>query len=382
MQQGGSCASERRRGRGLSEERTKFISLPVTTAPADDRQHVLVALAGDRPGWRWPLPPEGLTIGRTPPADIVIPDAAISRSHCRIEPDGGQVFVTDTGSTNGTRIDGRRIEGRTLLPVGSLLQLDAHVFQHDLASDAQLRRDDERLRDMETALAYVKAQLPVPGSGGAVETDWHYVPSTDLGGDACGAVWLPDGRFCCYLIDVSGHGAGAAMHAVAVMNALRPQALAGVDPGDPAAVLGRLNSLFQMEQHADMYFTIWYGVYDPATREMAFAAAGHHPAWLCLPGYPPTAIGTRNRMIGTPISRPFTAGHCLLPPGTTLYLFSDGVFEIVDSGGRAWQLADFVALLQPGGITGIPQHFHSIMQSKLAGRRFDDDFTLLALHFA
>lgn len=370
------------KGAGVSAERTKFIALPVAAAPSDDRQHVLVALAGERLGQRWLLPAAGLSIGRVAPADIVLDDLAISRSHCRVEPDGDSLFVTDTGSTNGTRIDGRRIEGRTLWPVGSLLQLERHVFQHDLASHAVLRHDGERRRDLETALAYVKAQLPVPCSGGAVEFDWHYVPSTDLGGDAFGAAWLPDGRFCCYLIDVSGHGAGAAMHAVAVMNALRPQALAGVDPGDPAAVLDRLNRLFQMEDHADMYFTIWYGVYDPASRQLAFAAAGHHPAWLCLADYPPTAIGTRNRMIGTPLAKPFTAGHCRVPPGTTLYLFSDGVFEIVDGTGKAWQLADFVPLLQPGAVAGIPKQMHATMQSRLAGRRFDDDFTLLALRFA
>jgi serine phosphatase RsbU (regulator of sigma subunit) len=365
----------------LSEERTKFISLPVSQPRSDDRQHMLVMLQGASPGQRWALPPGGLTIGRVAPADIVIPDSAISRSHCRVEADAGQLFVTDMGSTNGTRIDGRRIEGRTLLPVGGLLQLDGNIFQHDLLSDAQLRREDERLRELEAALAYVKAQLPVPTSSGPIGIDWHYVPSTDLGGDAFGAAWLPDGRFCCYLIDVSGHGAGAAMHAVAVMNALRPQALAGIDPGDPAAVLARLNRLFRMEDHADMYFTIWYGVYDPATREMGFAAAGHHPAFLCLPGFPPTAVGTKNRMIGTPIDRPFTAGRCLVPPGTTLYLFSDGVFEIVDADGKAWQLADFVPLLQPGRVARLPQQYHAIMQSKLAGRRFGDDFTLLALHF-
>jgi sigma-B regulation protein RsbU (phosphoserine phosphatase) len=208
------------------------------------------------------------------------------------------------------------------------------------------------------------------------------VPSADLGGDAFGASFLPDGRFCCYLIDVSGHGAGAAMHAVSVMNALRPQALASTDPGDPAAVLARLNLLFPMEANADMYFTIWYGVFDPATRRLVHAAAGHHPAWACVQGFAPQPIGTRNRMIGTPIARPFTAAAVLLPPAASLFVMSDGVFEIVDSGGRAWQMADFVGLLRPGPVSGLPRQYHEHMQQQVPHGRFDDDFTLLALHFA
>jgi sigma-B regulation protein RsbU (phosphoserine phosphatase) len=224
--------------------------------------------------------------------------------------------------------------------------------------------------------------LPQSQAQGPVEIDWHYVPCADLGGDAFGAFFLPDGRFCCYLIDVSGHGAGAAMHAVAVMNALRPEALGSTDPGDPAGVLQRLNMLFPMEAHADMYFTIWYGVFDPASRRLVHAAAGHHPAWCCVAGWAPQPIGTRNRMIGTPIARAFVASEVVLPPAASLFVMSDGVFEIVDRGGRAWQMADFVAMLRPGRVTGLPFHYHEYMQQQLPGGRFDDDFTLLALHFA
>lgn len=366
----------------MVQERTQFVPLPVGGSAAADRTHVLAVMNGNMAGTRWPLPDSGLSIGRSPPADVVLNDPAVSRLHCRVERRGNDVLVCDDGSTNGSFVDGRRVAGQAIWPVGSLLQVGSLLLQHDLASDAQLRRDDERLRDLYTALAYVRAQLPVPQATGPVAIDWHYVPSADLGGDAFGAAWLPDGRFCCYLIDVSGHGAGAAMHAVAVMNALRPQALGSVDAGDPAAVLARLNQLFPMEAHADMYFTIWYGVFDPATRRLVHAAAGHHPAYACVEGWPPQPLGTRNRMIGTPVARPFVAAEAVLPPATSLFVMSDGVFEIVDTAGRAWQMADFVGLLRPGPVGGLPRQYHDYMQQQVAHGRFDDDFTLLALHFA
>jgi pSer/pThr/pTyr-binding forkhead associated (FHA) protein len=47
-----------------------------------------------------------LTIGRKPPADIVVADADVSKMHARIRPDGDRLYVSDLGSTNGTSVDG------------------------------------------------------------------------------------------------------------------------------------------------------------------------------------------------------------------------------------------------------------------------------------
>ncbi len=47
-----------------------------------------------------------LTIGRKPPADIVIADTEVSSKHLRVRPDGDRVMVADLGSTNGSSIDG------------------------------------------------------------------------------------------------------------------------------------------------------------------------------------------------------------------------------------------------------------------------------------
>jgi hypothetical protein len=41
-----------------------------------------------------------------------------------------------------------------------------------------------------------------------------------------------------------------------------------VDFHDPGQVLTALNDAFQMERHNNMYFTIWYGVYDTAARSL------------------------------------------------------------------------------------------------------------------
>ncbi|MCC7351089.1 MAG: FHA domain-containing protein [Phycisphaerales bacterium] len=57
---------------------------------------------------------KALTIGRAPTCDLCLPDGAMSRQHCRIEPDGDRWLVVDLDSRNGTFINGRRIQRQHL----------------------------------------------------------------------------------------------------------------------------------------------------------------------------------------------------------------------------------------------------------------------------
>lgn len=51
-----------------------------------------------------------VSVGRSPNCDLVISHDSISRLHCQIEQINGEFFVTDTGSSNGTFINGKRLE--------------------------------------------------------------------------------------------------------------------------------------------------------------------------------------------------------------------------------------------------------------------------------
>jgi pSer/pThr/pTyr-binding forkhead associated (FHA) protein len=62
-------------------------------------------------------------IGRSPKCDIVIAHEGMSRQHCQIEVDAGEVFITDLGSTNGVLIDGEKIEPHKRTPYATYLTL-------------------------------------------------------------------------------------------------------------------------------------------------------------------------------------------------------------------------------------------------------------------
>lgn len=68
------------------------------------------------------------TIGRTARADFIVDAALISRLHCRLTADkSDQLVVEDLGSTNGTMVNGRRID-REVLRSGDVLTVGRVEF--------------------------------------------------------------------------------------------------------------------------------------------------------------------------------------------------------------------------------------------------------------
>ena len=65
----------------------------------------------------------GATLGRSRDADIVLDDANVSRKHAEVRPSGGSWIVRDLGSTNGVKVNGRRIQGAQSLKRGDVIEL-------------------------------------------------------------------------------------------------------------------------------------------------------------------------------------------------------------------------------------------------------------------
>ncbi len=66
-----------------------------------------------------------VVVGRHPQCDARLESLRVSRHHCCMTQDGGEVFVRDLGSTNGIRINGQRVETGRLRP-GDELSI-AHI---------------------------------------------------------------------------------------------------------------------------------------------------------------------------------------------------------------------------------------------------------------
>lgn len=84
------------------------------------RQQTALLLTG---GKRLVVGPTGATIGRSRQCDVMLDDPNVSRTHAEIRPRGGSWVLTDLGSTNGSRLNGRRLDGSEVLKAGDEIEL-------------------------------------------------------------------------------------------------------------------------------------------------------------------------------------------------------------------------------------------------------------------
>ncbi len=260
------------------------------------------------------------------------------------------------------------------------------LLERNEAFDA-LEKSEKALRtELTLAAQYVRSLLPEPEDR-IVKTDWRFIPSASLGGDAFDYQWLDDTHFAICLLDVCGHGVGPALLSVSVLNVLRSRALPGADFHDPTAVLTGLNHAFQMAEHNSMFFTMWYGVYDTNTRQLRFAGAGHPPALLipqqCAEANPVRQLASQSLMIGVDPTVEFPSDACDVGPGDQLYVYSDGVFEIACPDGKMWEFEDFVTLMGRNATAGESKIERLIAHArKLQNKEmFEDDFSIMEVTF-
>lgn len=350
--------------------------------PLENPVHFLLLLEDNSAPQRIPLSTLPVVIGRTAPADIILEGGTVSRRHCRLEQAGDGIMLSDLGSTNGTVVNGDPIAGPVALQDGAVIGIGAYRLRYHRRSVDETAEVDALERELKEAADYVASILPPPLSEGPVLAEWFYQSCARVGGDSFGYQMLDSQHFAAFVLDVAGHGTGAALHSVSVVNVLRQKLLPEVDFRDPSAVLRGMNRMFQMEQYNALFFTIWYGVYNIGQRVLTFATGGHHPAWL-LPPAPlhPVALATRNPSIGIAPDRDVAAARVSIPPGSALYLFSDGVFEIVDQQDRQWGMEQVLTLLPDASGEGGPRRLFEKVRAAARPGPFEDDVSILLLRF-
>lgn len=78
-----------------------------------------------------PFSPRGpVLVGRTGDNDVAIPEYSISKRHCFFEFQPGEISIFDCGSTNGTLLDGQKLEPKkgTRLKGGEIVTLGRYAF--------------------------------------------------------------------------------------------------------------------------------------------------------------------------------------------------------------------------------------------------------------
>jgi sigma-B regulation protein RsbU (phosphoserine phosphatase) len=255
--------------------------------------------------------------------------------------------------------------------------------QHDLLSTRrQLVEVQGKLkREFDDAAKYVRMMLPPPLAGRET-IEWEFQPSAHLGGDGLGYRRINADQIAFYVLDVTGHGLGSALLAVTALEFLRSRQVRETDFSKPSDVIRRLNLTFQMKDHAGKFFSVWYGVYSRAARQVTYASSGHPAALLFTEAdgkfsVTKTAPGGPSLGVLPEIEVPETTID--FSPKSQLCVFTDGLYEILDENKGHGSYDEFLAYLE--GEVAAGNQLYESMLSWLARARengaIDDDVTLL-----
>jgi len=229
--------------------------------------------------------------------------------------------------------------------VTHFIGVQSDVTDRRVAEDG-LRRSKEAVeRDLRMAARVQRALLPPSElQSGTLRIAHAFHPCDDLAGDGVSIVSLPDHRMGLYLLDVSGHGVGAALLSFTLNHVLSPAVegalLTGAVGGaavvvPPARVAERLNRQFPMER-SRQYFTFVYGVIDTRSGVFEYVLAGHPAPVLAAVGGATTLVAGSGFPIGMIEDAVFDQERLVLEPGDRLFFYTDGVVEALDAAEQEY----------------------------------------------
>ncbi|NEP44749.1 MAG: SpoIIE family protein phosphatase, partial [Okeania sp. SIO2H7] len=128
-----------------------------------------------------------------------------------------------------------------------------------------------------------------------------------------------------------------------------------------------------------------YGVYNRSQQQLTYASAGHPPAIL-ISGDRPSIEVQKLKTPGMPVGMfpeaMYLDESCQIQDLSSLYIFSDGVYEILQPDGTVWGLDPFINLLsENNGTDDSLDEILNFVKHLNSGEIFDDDFSLLKVAF-
>jgi sigma-B regulation protein RsbU (phosphoserine phosphatase) len=262
------------------------------------------------------------------------------------------------------------------------------VSQQLEAANLRIAREIEQIARIQRTL--LPAQLPeIPGLAIAA----HYETFDRAGGDLYDFARMEgdpntsaDDRWAILIADASGHGPAAATVCAIVHSILHayPQ-----EPSGPAELLGHVNQHLCAKQIESSFVTAFLAFYQPSTRELVYARAGHNPPLLISAagenGDGRHVTGSLDRAQGLPLGidaeAPFTEARLTLAPGEMVLLYTDGVIEAKNRAGEFLGIEGVERALAAceGGAQAAVRCITQAVREHLGDGKPSDDQTILVL---
>lgn len=201
----------------------------------------------------------------------------------------------------------------------------------------------------------------------------------ELGGDCYDFMPLANKRLALTIGDASGKGLAAALMIANVQSSLRTTAL--FSGNDGPTVLWAVNRQVYASSFADRYATIFYGIFNGATRTLQYVNAGHNPPMLIRRDSSIIWLGTGGAPVGLFPDSNYEEGAVQLNPGDLVLAYTDGVIETVNPAGEEWGVEGLRRAAAEGDAKCADEIVHTIFSSmdEFSGGRQIDDATVVVL---
>ena len=240
----------------------------------------------------------------------------------------------------------------------------------------QVDRELARVADIQHSL--LPERLPtIP----TLDIAAHYQTSRRAGGDYYDFIELPGGRWGILSADVSGHSTPAAVIMAIVHSIVGLAPTVADEP--PSKLLAYVNErlVARYTGGTGTFVTAWYGIYDPATRRLDYATAGHPPP---LRRHGPAVCpldAAHGLPLGIDAGEPYPAVTVQLAPGDVLLIYTDGITEARNPAGAFFDTDGLAAALTTatGSADDVMASVLSTVDAFTAAAAPSDDRTLLAV---
>ena len=159
-------------------------------------------------------------------------------------------------------------------------------------------------------------------------------PAKEVGGDFYDFFLVDDDHLAMVIADVSGKGVPAALFMVIAKTLLKNAAQTGLSP---RAVLEKVNNQLCENNEAEMFVTVWLGLYQISTGRLTAANAGHEYPAIRRAGGGFELVRDRHGFVlaGMENAR-YREYELELGPGDTLFVYTDGVAEATDGANTLY----------------------------------------------
>lgn len=208
------------------------------------------------------------------------------------------------------------------------------------------------------------------------------LPAREVGGDLYDFFLLDDRHLFFSIGDVSGKGVPAALFMAVSKTLMKGIAGENLSPSD---ILERTNRELCVDNDTAMFCTMFCGILNFETGELAYANAGHNPPVIIPGGGLPEWLNVSPRvMLGIMEDAGFVTQTARLLPGTRLVLYTDGVTEAMDGGGSLYGNDRLIRALAAESFDAARPIVDDVIRSvhEFVGTTAQsDDITVLALTF-